>query len=371
MKKLSKSSQRRKRSPQALEQRMKKGIIKSSARVFKNVFKPDIEIPLYKDNGKGEHWIDIISYFAGKNDPITSKGLETHTCEYYYHRNIGPNDDPYLCRIEMGLKGCPVCEDRNILRKAGEDDDIWKQLFPKTRNLYNIVVRDGGKEEKKGVQVYDISYHYMEKYLQALAKKPVRPGRTKIDPFIPFAHPELGKTIYYKIEPAKGKEDFANYLGHNFEDRDYTISKKILNSLFVLDELLYIPTYDEVYEAYWFDKDNKEKRKEKHGRGGKGEIEDIDKLEEKLEMMDIDELEDYIDEEELFIETEGMDEDDIIEAIIDYYSQTKEGFNGKKDGEVCPVPDGVFGESTNTLDECDECEIWDGCMEGLKKSKRG
>jgi hypothetical protein len=297
MSKKNKKGSKRKSMSKALQARIKKGQQRSSG---KSVIAKD-NVPRWSPKD-GEHIIDILPYSAGKNDPDVKKGTETYTLQYSVHRNVGPAKGIFICLAEVLKKPCPICEHRQTLIDKGADDEVWKALIPKNRNMYNVICYDRGEEEK-GVQVWDVPYFYSEKNLLAIASKPTRGGGSK---FINFPDPVDGKSITFKITPPASKSDFASYEGYSFEDREYELKMKLLDGVYVLDEIIHIPTYDELSEAFF-------------GEGGKpsgdddGEPDDIpdekeegDSLEDIME--ELDECEDLEDLEE-FIEDHDFDDE--------------------------------------------------------------
>lgn len=283
----------------------------SSGRGF---FKADTGASFWNPEG-GDHLIDIIPFVAGTNHPTVEEGEPAYSLRLRVHYGIGPSEDvSVICLAETFNQPCPICEHRVQLRNEGAEEEVWKALFPKKRGIYNIFCWDSVKEENKGVQVWDVAEWYFQKYLDSLAKGPRRPGREHTR-LIPFADPDEGKSIAFTINPARSKNDFAEYIGHRFDDRDYEISDDLLDEALVLDELVHIPTYEEVHEEYWG---------EPYDEDGTSTEEDV---------------------EEEVVEDEHADEVEEVE----------EG--------TCPGG-GEFGVDTNELEACDECPktVWDECL---------
>lgn len=316
--------------------------------------------------GEGDHLIDILEYKAGDKDPIARKDQFTHGCQTAVHKNVGPTEQQYVCPAENYKERCPICEDRNVKRKDNKTSkDEWKKLFPSKRVMYNILCHDSRKEVKEGVQVFEVAHFYMERHLIKLSKKILRPGQdeSKIDPYIYFQHPtaEEGKSISFSVEPAKSEDSYITFEGHKFEERDYDIEDKYLKQCWVLDQYLYVPKYDEIYENYFIDK------KERKESG-------LDDLRDDLEEMDMNELEEFIDEHDLDLDIQDYDdEDEAIEDIIDEMEskQKKSKMKKIKKTSVDSCPEGfTFGKDYDTEDECDECE--EECYEAcLKANKQG
>lgn len=303
-----KKKSKRKFQSDKLKERLKKGQERSAGRQ-KSVFKDTEEVPIWRPKD-GAHILDIIPYLAGKHDPIVDPGDPTYSYEYWVHTNVGPNNSWFLCLSEMFNKPCPICEHRQKLREEGADEDIWKSLFPKRRNLYNIVCYDRGEEEK-GIRVWDVSFHYFEKFIMALSKKPGRGGKASRS--IDFADPYKGKSINFNIEPPKGKDDFPKFLGHAFDDRGYEISEDLLDDAITLDEIVSIPDYKDVSSAYWGEEGpSKSSSKTKKSKDNLSDL--LDELEE---CDDMDDFDDFIDDHNLDVKIKKKDdEDDVKEKII-------------------------------------------------------
>lgn len=397
--------------------RIKKGHDKaqgSMPRYFKKEGLPE-NLKMWRPK-KEQHIIDIVPYKAGNVDNICSKGDPTYTLEVWVHMGVGANEESYLCLAQHFEKPCPICEKRNQMRSRNMNG--WKDLFPKRRSIYNIHCHDSKAELKKGIQVFELSWHFFEKQLLGIAKQAVRAGSGKIsvDPFIDFANVKNGKSIKFELGSKTAAIDgnkvtMPDYSGHGLLDRDYVVPKKIQKQVICLDDLVYVPIYDEVEEAM-------------NSAGGKSDDNDSgdnEDIREELEEMSRKELKKYIKENEIDVRVSSSDdEDDIIEKIIDWYEENeaedpddddddddeeedkfdideadkdeilehlKEKGANKKDLKLlkkksekivrkkaikilkslededeleCPY-DGDFGDDCDSLDECEECELYEEC----------
>lgn len=318
-KSLSRSRDKRKFQGDKLEKRVKTGQERSQS-LQKNILKVEVDAVMARLRD-GSHILDLIPYNAGAHDPLTEEGDPTYGFEYWAHPNVGPNNAMLLCPTEMYGDPCYICEHRERLRQKGADEDKWKPLFPKRRNLYNIICYDRG-EEKKGVQVWDISYHYFEKFILAISKKQSRGG--KKSKTINFAHPTKGKSITFTIEPAKSKNDYPTYLGFTFDDRDYEIEEDTLDEAHVLDEIVHIPSEDEIKRAFLG------KKGKDDGKGGDDDNEELQELTEELEGIDeYDDFKDFIEENDLDVKIKKkMDEDDMRDKVLDALQEKYEEEEG-------------------------------------------
>ena len=295
-----KSSKKRRFAADKLMKRMKKS--KASMRGSRNVIDMekigDVNIWQPKD---GDHTIDVIPYFAGSNDPNVKKDEPTYLFPYSQHPRIGAAEEQVLCPAATFGDPCPICEDRMKLREQGQDKEIWKPLFPKDRAIYNIICYDQG-EEKKGVQIWDISRFYFENPVLKLA---MRKGRAKTGTI--FQDPENGKSIVFEIEPAKSKDDFPSYVGIAFEDRDYEIDDDILDQAIALDETVKVLSYEEIKDLYFGgkveSKSSKRKPKDSDDEEEDENLPSTDELMEQLEdCEDLDDLDEFIEENNFEVE---------------------------------------------------------------------
>lgn len=186
-----------------------------------------------------EHLIDIIPYLCGDQDPRFDPGTPTYFLDLWVHQRIGVTEDSFICPAS-NYKGkrCPICEHSVKMRASGNfTDDELKVLSPKRRILYNIICYDSPKEEDKGVQLWEASYFLTENELIDLARN--RRGKG----YLPFADPDVGKSISFI---RKGKGAGTRYKGYTFEDRPEPISEEILDAAYTLDELIVVPTYEDL-----------------------------------------------------------------------------------------------------------------------------
>ena len=186
----------------------------------------------------GEHLIDIIPFIAGKNHPTISEGKPAYVLDIWVHKNVGSDGGAYVCLQKNYKQRCPICEHQRLMRKEGSyTDEEIKGLDAKRRVVYNVLCCDSQEEINKGNQVFETSHFFMEKHLAELAKKPKGGG------FIPFAHPDEGKSISWTISK---KGQYGEWFGHKFVDRDEEISEESLEEAHILDEIIHIPTVKEL-----------------------------------------------------------------------------------------------------------------------------
>lgn len=206
---------------------------------YGDIFRKDIKIPKWQPKD-GDHLFNIIPYIVGENDPKLSEGEVSYVLDIWAHSNVGINEDRYVCPARNYNKPCPICERQKEMRLAGTfTDDETKELNPKRRVVYNVQVFDNAEEENKGVQIWEVSHYLTERLFSELARKPKGGG------FISFSDPDTGKMLAFN------KKSPMEYVGHKFVDRDESVEDDILEEAKVLDELIYLASYDEIYAAFY------------------------------------------------------------------------------------------------------------------------
>jgi hypothetical protein len=164
--------------------------------------------------------------------------------DIYVHNKVGINEDSYVCMSRTYGKPCAICEEQAELRKQDDFDEKYvKSLNPSRRVIYNISCLDSDTEFKKGIQIFEVSHWLFEKELAEQAKKPRGGG------FVLFSDPDEGKTVFFR-KTGNGPTT-TKYSGFKFEDRAEPISDELLDSALCLDELIHIPSYDEVKNAFY------------------------------------------------------------------------------------------------------------------------
>lgn len=225
---------------------------------FRSIFKQEYIEKIWKCKA-ASHEIDIIPYLAGPDDPAITHGLikegeAQYLLDIWVHRDVGVNRDMYVCPARNYNLPCPICEERDKIRRQDDyDEELVKSLSPKRRSIYNIVVYDDGQEQAKGVQIFDVAHFFMEQKLAVLAKRSTGRSGANIGGYIPFSDPDEGKTVSFERK-GQGAQN-TEFLGHKFLDREidgkkYVISDEILSQAIVLDQAIEIPTYEELESAF-------------------------------------------------------------------------------------------------------------------------
>lgn len=278
------------------------------------------EVNFYKPE-EGTNKIDIIPYIIKtdnhpqREEAGMEKGYEDYLLDIWVHSFVGPMEESFLCLKKTFGKPCPICEEAALMRKNGEDEDEVKALKPSRRVFYNVIDVD---DRDKGIQIFESSHYLFEKELLEEAESN---GDGEI---ITFADIEEGSTIAFRAaEETGGKYKYLKFKSFKFKERKENYEEDILEESYSLDELMVIPVYEDVHNAF-------------HG------IAD-------------DESENSSDEPDDESDDEPDDKDE---------DPPKRKRGNKKEGKKNKCPEGYkFGEDVDDYKECKKCELWDECVD--------
>ena len=167
---------------------------KESGGKYKSIFKDGLELTFLKLDER-QHILDIIPYFAGKNDPHVEEGQSTYVLDLWVHRGVGINEDNYVCLFKNYDLPCPICEHQaELMRTEDYDETIVDGLNPKRRVIYNVICYDTAEQEEKGVQIFEVAHFFMENNIIPISSDS-RTGEP-----IKFADPDEGKSIAFQTK---------------------------------------------------------------------------------------------------------------------------------------------------------------------------
>ena len=203
-------------------------------------------------------------------------------------------------------------------------------------------MRDGGK-----VKVFETSHYLFEKELIDEARDDEDGG------FIDFADEDEGKEIKFRAsEVSFAGHKYKEFKSFSFEDREEPLSKEVLKQAISFDEIMEIPTYEEVEKIFYGvdEEDEKSEKKSKTVENDDEENEDDEVSKKSSKEQDEDD-----DEEKPIKKSKPVDDDEEDEKP----EETEKSCN-KNCGE-CPFGH-KFGKDTDEFDDCDDCDVWDKCV---------
>ena len=220
-----------------------------------------------------EYELDCIPFetTVSKHPKGYEKGELRAYLRFKIHAGIGAEDNKYVCPTTIG-KPCPICIERAKMAKSSNGNlELIKALTPKERTLFQVIDL---KEEKKGIQLFDLSYHLFAKRLLMDIDKTENStgGRKRSTAHAGFAELEGGQTLFVSfIEKKMGTNKFYEASRIDAEDRE-PYEEAILDDVLDLDDCLKILDYDDL-EAIFLEVDPEEqgsnrKREEPEGRDG-------------------------------------------------------------------------------------------------------
>ena len=227
-----------------------KGILDDEAVAARNV-------QIWK-TAAGNHLIDIIPYRITERHPRVVLGkAQAGTWGYVFpawmHDNIGPNKDRYICLAKTYGLPCPVCEYRN--QRAGlpdATDEEIKALRPKqyATEIYNIIDRN---QMDKGVQVWVVSGFHFGRHIETMSHQPAALGGGKIvytnwRMGTPPEYMDGGRHIAFTVQVSGQNQNFS---AHTFHPRKADIPVQYLQQAYCLDDLVHVPTYEEVRDVFF------------------------------------------------------------------------------------------------------------------------
>ncbi len=240
---------------------------------------------------------DIIEYEVGEGNPSADAGMLHYERTFWVHPRIGVDESSYVCPAKTFRKRCPVCDDRrNRQDDSGADPETIKALLPKERQLFLIV---DVKEDDKGVQLYENSYHSfgrtIDERLKGISSDPDS-EQEEIDAWESFATYDNGSTLKVQFidEDIGQKNPWRRAKNIDLIPRKKQYEESILDEMPCLDDLPIELSYDELKKIYFQIEDDAEAVTASKGKPPKGleENDNDDRREEEPEDDDWDEDED-------------------------------------------------------------------------------
>lgn len=299
---------------------------------------------------EGRNRINIVPYeIKTKNHPLVKRGEfeigdKDYVMDIFVHRGVGPSEASVLCLKSTYGKPCPICEQSAILRKQGKEKEAG-DLKASRRVFYNI---QDMKEPDK-LKIFETSHYLFEKELIDEARDDEEGG------FIDFADPIDGKEIKFRASDVqKGSIKYKEFKSFSFEDRDDPISDELLESAISFDEIMNVPTYEEVEKILFGQDDDEDEESETSAKKSKHKDEDSDD-------------EDEEDEQPVKKPAKKVEDDDSDE---DYEPPKKSAKKSDEDSDEefeksscnkCKFGH-CYGKDVDQFDDCDECDVWDKCV---------
>jgi hypothetical protein len=266
---------------------------------------------------------------------------------FWIHRNVGAGKETVVCPSSIG-KRCPICEYQAKRRSEGADKEEIGAMKRSLRNLYIVIPIEDKKFEHE-VHVWDMSQYLFQKQLNIELQED--------DDYEMFPDLEDGWTLKVRFEGktiGKG-EPFADTSRIDFEERPEPYSEDILDEVPNLDEMLTILTSKQL-EAMFFEMEVEEEPEDEVTAPTERKRKTTDKEEEEEEKEKPTRRSRKDKEEEKPTRRSRKDKDEDEEE--------KPTRRSRKDKDEDECPHGhTFGKDCEEYDECDDCDLWDKCIE--------
>jgi hypothetical protein len=195
--------------------------------------------------------LDFLPYEV-KSYPLVEAGSLHYERTFFIHRQVGAARVDAICPKATANERCPICEHIRTLPDVTEAErKILRDMLPKQRQLWLPIDLD---HKDKGVQLWEYSFHNFGKLLKAIL------DADEDEKFIHFHDPDAGYSMRILFEEDRVGEKgrpFWKAVSIDFKKRTEPYPDELIDSLPCLDDLLLIPTYDEL-EAIFHHEDHAE-----------------------------------------------------------------------------------------------------------------
>jgi len=183
--------------------------------------------------------------------------LTTLAFPLWVHWRVGPEGHSFLCLRKMYGKPCPVCEEFNRLRARNEPWEVLKEFSIPTKPnrwfFYIVDVSDPSKIEETGPQVFLCPVTVKDEIYGRMLEKS-RTGEILGVKFLPTDPAEARIFKFHRSGTDRG----TTYTECEYCDPTTAEGKPedishLAEGLPPLEEILYMPTYEEVKEALSLD----------------------------------------------------------------------------------------------------------------------
>jgi hypothetical protein len=347
------------------------------------------DVQFFSPKPKKVYKLDIIPFvIKTKNNPAGLKpGYQDYVLDVWVHRKIGAGKKDFLCLAKTYGRPCPICEEMEIQLKGGvEKEDLAEGLKPSRRVVYNVIDL---KEEDKGIQLFSVSQWLFGKEL--LEKIEFKQQDTGEKIFI--ADLEEGYTVSFRTVGKEGKYKGVEFKDFDLIKRDDAYDDEIINDAYSLDEMLVIPTYEEIKKVFLATDDEEEEEEEEVSPKKsfkKKKMQEDDLAEDSIEKDEEDEEEETPPPKKKVgkkavkkeIEPQEMEEEEDDSPVDDEEEEEEEeepdppkknkskNVSSKKETsskkDKCPSGH-KFGVDTDKKKECAKCKVWEACADEFEK----
>jgi hypothetical protein len=334
-------------------------------------------INVFKEEPNSRVQLDILPYVVSvDNHPdrdeergVATKGSQWYRRPYKLHRNVGAENNSYVCPTSIGKK-CPICEYRAKLLAEGANwqDESVKTLRASDRDIYYVVPKNDKKLEDKP-HIWDISQFLFQAKLNDELEENPDHGE--------FPDLENGYTLRIRFsEESIGTNKYADTSRIDFEQRDYAYDDKLIEGLGSLDDVLVIKDYKELAELFFESGDGEDA---KPAAARPRETTDRSRENTSTRQRDTSAKEETAErpKDEPRETPRPKDEPKPADQPRSSFTRAKTGDAGsakpKESDQDRPSTGGKeqcphghkFGVDNDKFDECENCKIWSLCCDRM------
>lgn len=190
----------------------------------------------------GMNHLDFIPYLVtGKHPQQVKIGYPDYILDVRVHRFVGASKSTFVCLEAMYGKPCPICEAREKMKSDPDaTDKEIKKLYPKRRCWYNVIDLDS-KNPNQPVQIFEESHYLFEGPMLEIIKV-----KNNYD----FWDIENGTSVEFLATEKQTPEGKHFDYGQFYFEKRQPYGDDIYKEAYNLAELLYIPSYEEVRNAF-------------------------------------------------------------------------------------------------------------------------
>jgi hypothetical protein len=166
-------------------------------------------------------------------------GFLDYKLEIPFHKSVGPQNKKIICKRLAFGKECKLCQmvwKENDKPEGQRDGELLEDLYYQWRVWYNFFDYDN---QEIGVQLFDSAY---TKFEQPFAEQAGT---------VCFSDLQEGKMLALKFRQAEFKgSTYYEFQNVDFLDRDQPYTEDILNDVYPLDQMLIIPSDEEIMAIF-------------------------------------------------------------------------------------------------------------------------
>jgi hypothetical protein len=313
------------------------------------------EVNVFKPEGGTEVIFDILPYPVTDEQHMDNRKYEddAQVGNFWWkrpvkvHNYVGPEEVSLICPTTIGKK-CPICEYGSQRRKAGDDWDDIKDIFPKDRTIFLVGVVDASECEVDyptgEVFLMDMSYHTFTKYLLEEVDRAIDNDN------FPDPYDGLSLKVFFRSKKI-GKNPFVEAGKIDFETRETQYEEEFVTALPSLDDTMVIKDYNEIQALYFGMEDLDDSDVDK---GELAEEEPAPAREKKTTTRSTPRS----------TKKETPAEKKPTPKATKPTPKKKETPAEKEaEAPTCPVEGLTFATDFDQYNECDTCKVWDACKE--------